>query len=104
MRTDQRQQYTSLRPAGDPRTATVKASGSGAVVAANEARRGLRIANDSAVTVYLGIGKPAVAGSDIALRAGEVWDGRIGAVTWSGSVTAIAASGEANNLTVIEVE
>lgn len=102
MRSDARQQYSATRTGGDPRTAKAKVGASSAVVAANEARRGLRIGNDSANTVWLGLGNAAVVGSDVAIPAGGSWDGLVGRVVWTGSVTSIATV--ESNLTVTEVE
>jgi len=86
-----------------PRTFTVTSS-SQLVLAANPARAGLSVINDSGVEIYLGLAQAAAVGSDISLYpGGGSWDGRVSQLVWTGAVYAIAASGSSNNLCVVEV-
>jgi hypothetical protein len=74
------------------------------ILKANETREGHTYVNASSSAIYLGLGKAAVVGKGIYLGAGGgSWDGLVGHTIWLGSVFAIAVSGSANKLTVVEV-
>ncbi len=60
------------------------------IVAANEARNGLEIVNDSGAKVFLKLGGAAVLNEGLYLAPGGSWDGRIGPMVWFGSVFGIA--------------
>jgi hypothetical protein len=73
------------------------------VVKENLARNGLEITNQGANSIYLSLGKAAVAEEGIFLAAsGGSWNGMIGPIVWTGSVFGLAASTE-TNVTVAEV-
>jgi hypothetical protein len=74
-----------------------------AVVAANLNRNGLEIVNESANSIYLQLGKAAVAEEGLFLAAsGGSWNGMVGPMVWTGSVFGLAATAE-SNVTVAEV-
>lgn len=92
---------TSARTSEDPRTISV-AVASTSVLPENLERKGLSVVNDSAATIYLGLGKAAVLHNDIVLLPGGSWNGRLSEILWLGEVNAIATVA-ASSLCVVEV-
>jgi len=77
-------------------------SSSGAVLAANGARKACGVKNTGPVTVYLGLGRtPTTTAYHVALQTsgisddgfGGYWDGTVSGVLWTGAVNAITAAG-----------
>jgi hypothetical protein len=84
-----------------PNTFVVE-SASKEVLKANENRNGCQFVNISSNAIYLGLGKTAKAEEGILIaKEGGSWNGMIGPMVWTGSVTAIASSN--STLTVVEV-
>jgi hypothetical protein len=73
------------------------------VVAQNLNRNGLEIINASTHSIYLGLGKAAESEKGIFLSAAGSWNGQVGSMVWTGSVTAIAIGAAKQKLTVVEV-
>lgn len=69
----------------------------------NESRLGIEVINASANVIYLGLGGNAKEKEGIYLAPnGGTWDGRVGQMVWTGSVTAICSVAK-SVLTVVEV-
>ncbi len=71
------------------------------IVASNEQREGLEVVNDSGAKIYLKLGAAAVLHEGIYLAPGGSWDGRVGPISWYGSVFGIGTAG--GTVTVSEV-
>ena len=73
------------------------------VLSENLERSGAEFVNEGANSIYLNLGKAAESEVGIFLAAnGGTWNGMVGPITWTGSVTGIAPSGE-TSLTVVVV-